>query len=169
MNASDQIRLVYQAMGTAPVDVNNLAKALGLYLHEAFLGDQISGMLEFKNGQYKISVNADHPKTRKRFTVAHELGHYLLHKDLIGDGIDDTIAYRSEDIGKYHNTDIGPYEETQANKFAASLLMPSKLVIAAFESGSDISQMAADFMVSEQSMEYRVKGLGLRKNKNNIE
>ena len=161
MNISDQIRLVYRAMEAAPVDVDGLAKALGIYLHEAFLGDRISGMLEFKRGQYKISVNASHPETRKRFTVAHELGHYLLHKDLIGHGIDDTVAYRSEDVGKYHNTDIGPYEETQANRFAASLLMPSKLVRSAFKSGDSIAKMASDFKVSEQSMECRVKGLGL--------
>ncbi|MXY66774.1 MAG: ImmA/IrrE family metallo-endopeptidase [Gammaproteobacteria bacterium] len=164
MNISDQMNLVSQAMETAPVNVKTLAVSLGISVHEAYLDSRISGMLECKDGKYKISVNVFHPETRKRFTIAHELGHYILHRELIGNGVDDTTAYRSEEIGKYHNTDIGPHEETQANRFAAGLLMPTKLVIDAIKKGMDLDRMAEYFGVSRQSMDYRVQGMDIPRN-----
>ena len=112
----------------------------------------------------RFSVNVFHPETRKRFTIAHELGHYILHRELIGNGVDDTIAYRSEKIGKYHNTDIGPHEETQANRFSAGLLMPTKLVTNAIKEGMGLDQMAEYFGVSRQSMDYRVRGMETSRN-----
>ena len=159
MNVADEMNLVSRAMEAAPVNVRDLAVSLGISVHEAYLDSRISGMLECREGKYKISVNVFHPETRKRFTIAHELGHYMLHRDLIGNGVDDTTAYRSEQIGKYHNTDIGPYEETQANRFAAGLLMPSKLVVKAVNEGMNLDVMAEYFEVSLQSMQYRVQGL----------
>lgn len=164
MNVSDQMSLVSQAMETAPVNVRSLAVSLGISVHEAYLDSRISGMLECRDGKYKISVNVFHPETRKRFTIAHELGHYILHRGLIGKGVDDTTAYRSEEIGKYHNTDIGPYEETQANRFAAGLLMPTKLVVNAINEGMELDRMAEYFGVSWQSMDYRVKGMDIPRN-----
>ncbi|MDE0279744.1 MAG: ImmA/IrrE family metallo-endopeptidase [Gammaproteobacteria bacterium] len=151
-------------METAPVNVRALAVSLGIAVHEAYLDNQISGMLECRDGKYKISVNVFHPETRKRFTIAHELGHYILHRELIGNGVDDTIAYRSEKIGKYHNTDIGPHEETQANRFAAGLLMPTKLVTNAIKGGMGLDRMSEYFGVSRQSMDYRVRGMETPRN-----
>ena len=47
---------------------------------------------------YRIVVNSGHNRVRRRFTAAHELGHYVYHRDLIGDGIYDDAAYRTNDI-----------------------------------------------------------------------
>ncbi len=112
-----------------PVDVEELAKALGIEVNYAHLGNDVSGMIErIKDKNYLITINADDPKTRQRFTLAHELGHFVYHKDKMGDGIDDDRIYRSTNVGKHHNTRIGANEETQANKFAANLLMPWSLI-----------------------------------------
>jgi Zn-dependent peptidase ImmA (M78 family) len=136
-----------------PVDVKGLAFALGLKVHEAFLSDNTSGMIEPFADSYKITVNSNHSHTRKRFTVAHEIGHFILHRHLIGDGIADDRIYRSTDAEKYHNTAIGPHEETQANRFAAALLMPHESIEKARAEGcTEPSELAVKFGVSEQAM-----------------
>lgn len=141
----------------APVDIVGLSKALGVDVAYSHLDPDISGMIE-KTGkdEYRITVNAGDPETRQRFTIAHELGHFMLHRHLIGDGIDDDRAYRSTDTGKYHNTSIGRLEETEANQFAASLLMPKKLIARERVNTPDVLDMANKFKVSRHSMSIRM-------------
>ena len=162
MDVSEQLSTINRFMQSAPVDVIGMASALGVVCHSAYLADEISGMLErVSDGVYKCTYNASHPPTRQRFTVAHELGHYMLHRKLIGDGVDDNRAYRSTDAGKYHNTEIGPKQETEANKFAVSVLMPTSLVRDKVENNRHISnvQLAFDFNVSEMAIKLRREGL----------
>lgn len=128
MKISDEYEIINRYRKSAPVDVEALASSLSVPVHYAFLSSEISGMIERFGAGYRITVNAIDPITRKRFTIAHELGHYMLHRSLIGDGVDDDRAYRSTALGKYHNTAIGPRQETEANKFAANLLMPYHLI-----------------------------------------
>ena len=147
---------------TLPVNVQGLCEELGIKVHKAFLDPEISGMIESKgSGKFMVSVNASDHTNRQRFTMAHELGHYMLHRSLIGDGIDDDRAYRSTNKGKYHNTNIGPREETEANKFAADVLMPWALVKECKESyigdpDKLSSTLASQFGVSRQAMEIRL-------------
>lgn len=117
---------------TAPVDVFAIVRALEIDIdffnpRTANLA-QLSGYIESISSGYSIGINAaDHP-VRQRFTVAHELGHYIYHRPLIGEGVDDNRVYRSTEGGIYHNVNIGRIQETQANQFAANLLMPSHLI-----------------------------------------
>lgn len=159
MNFAEELATVNRYRAHVPVDIEGLAGALGIKIKGAFLGKDISGILEHsKSDGYVISVNASHSEARRRFTIAHELGHYLLHKQLVGDGIGDDKAYRSTSVGKYHNTAIGAYEETQANKFAASLLMPMDLIdeIKKSEGIDDPATLAKRFNVSEHAMCIRL-------------
>ena len=130
-----------------------------LFVHSSYLPDDISGMIEpTGTGTHKITVNQEHPFTRQRFTIAHELGHFLLHERLIGSGIDDDRAYRSSSAGRYYNTDIGPKEETGANKIAATILMPIELVNARRAEGIvGVGQLAEEFGVSKHAMSIRLK------------
>lgn len=158
MKLSEQLETINEFRKAPPVDVDGLAAAIGVPVHRAFLEEEISGMIErTKSGGYQIIVNALHPRTRQRFTVAHELGHYMLHRKLIGDGVDDNRAYRSTDAGKYHNTDIGPDEETQANRFAANVLMPYDLIEELKGRGLvRPSDLASELGVSEHAMCIRL-------------
>ena len=163
MNVSEQLSIINRYMESAPVDVIGMADAIGVACHSAYLEDDISGMLErVSEGVYKCTYNASHPMTRQRFTVAHEIGHYMLHRKLLGDGVDDNRAYRSTDAGKYHNTAIGPKQETEANRFAAAVLMPTNLVKQKIAEDCDISDndLSRVFKVSMQAMTIRRKGLG---------
>ncbi|WP_408636412.1 ImmA/IrrE family metallo-endopeptidase [Paracoccus onchidii] len=81
----------------------------------------------------------------------------MLHRHLVGDGIDDDRAYRSTEVGKYHNTLIGPKEETEANKFAANLLMPRDAINRErARLNDDVSAMAGLFEVSRHAMSIRM-------------
>jgi len=159
MNVSDQWKVFIDACRSAPVNVLEIPKHLGIEFKKAFLPTGISGMLERSESGFRITTNALDPYTRQRFTLAHELGHFMLHRHLIGvgEGVDDDRAYRSTETGKYHNTEIGPEEETQANRFAANLLMPIELVeFHRKKLNAGVSKMAKLFQVSKNSMFIRM-------------
>ncbi len=158
MRPSEQFETINRFRQTPPVDVEGLAEALGVDVHYAWLDDRISGMLERRpNGKYVISVHAPDPPTRQRFTIAHELGHYILHRERVGDGVGDDRAYRSTNVGRYHNTLIGPREETEANRFAASVLIPKGPTARLQAQGiTDPKELAAKLGVSEQAMRIKL-------------
>jgi hypothetical protein len=137
---------------SAPVRLPELAKALGVSVKAATLAPGISGEIRPTDGGYVIRINRhDHPK-RQRFTVAHELAHYLLHKDDIGTGIEDDVLYRSS---------LSDKREQQANRLAADILMPQNLIAEAREAAEEkgIGELAlylSDvFGVSEAAMRIR--------------
>lgn len=113
-----------------PINIESIIADLGILLDKkADLDSEVSGQIEsLPDGGYKISVNKAENYFRRRFTMAHELGHYLLHKALIGKGIGDSKAYRSTPCGEFYNKNIGQQQETEANQFAANLLMPWSLI-----------------------------------------
>jgi Zn-dependent peptidase ImmA (M78 family) len=98
-----------------PVKLSEIARDLGLKIKNATLDAQISGEIKRDGSAYLIRVNRHDVKERQRFTVAHEIAHYLLHRDLIGDGLVDDILYRST---------LSDYLEAEANRLAADILMP---------------------------------------------
>jgi Zn-dependent peptidase ImmA (M78 family) len=120
--------------------------------------NKVSGMIECRGGdQYVITVNAKDNERRQRFTLAHEIGHFIYHRSRIGDGLDDDRLYRSTDVGKYHNTDIGPRQEAEANEFAATVLMPWGLIAEMQDQGvRDYKETARRLNVSEQAMKIRL-------------
>ena len=153
--------IVRQHIGP-PVNIEAIIRGVGIQLDKkAELDTEISGQLErLGPGSYRISANKDDHYLRQRFTMAHELGHYMLHAHLIGDGVDDTTAYRSVQKGNFYNPNITPVEETEANKFAAELLMPKSLLAVESTVGQNLSALAKLFQVSPRAMEIRLKGLG---------
>lgn len=157
MKLSEQYAQINRFRRSAPVDVEGLAEALGVDVQYAYLDSDISGMIERVRNGHRITVNARDPITRQRFTLAHELGHYMNHRHLIGDGLDDDRAYRSTDIGRYHNTQIGPREETEANRFAANVLMPMDLIEHLQRTGlTEPADLAKRLKVSPQAMSIRL-------------
>ena len=154
MKLSKTLEIVNTYRKAFPVDVEGLSSALGLVIHRAYLDYDISGMIApADDGSYWITVNAGHPSTRQRFTIAHELGHYIAHKHLIGTGVDDDRAYRSTSTGRYKNTAIGPKEETEANRIAAAILMPYDLIEKQrVMDNNDPKRLAEVFGVSEHAM-----------------
>jgi Zn-dependent peptidase ImmA (M78 family) len=157
--------IIRHYQSSAPVNVEAIIRDLGIELNKnADLDDEIAGQIEKIGGErYKISSNKKDHYFRKRFTLAHELGHYLLHSDLIQDKFVDNKMYNYNDkMYRLYNKGISQFHETQANKFAATLLMPEDLVRECWRlTAPDLRKMANDFQVSPKAMEIRLQGLGL--------
>ena len=132
-----------------PVKVVALANALGIRVKRTSQWpDEICGAIVSKDKRFTIWTNANHPATRRRFTIAHEIGHYVLHREHIGDGIRDDAMFRSK---------LNSLLESAANRYAAGLLMPWPLVVDAMEDGLDsIEKLATHFQVSKTAMSIRL-------------
>lgn len=158
MNIDEALRKVRIYTARAPVDVRGLAQSLGIRVVELRLPENISGAIRARNHtntEYEIVVNSEHSEVRKRFTIAHELGHHIYHRDLLGRGVGDTRAYRAEGT-EYPNPHITWREERQANTFAANVLMPEVLVSHYRHLGMSPRALASKFNVSEQAMRIRL-------------
>lgn len=155
MSLTEAIR---RAQQSPPVDLKGLASEFGIRIHSAWLDEGVSGELVPLGGdRFQINVSANDNPKRQRFTAAHELGHYFLHRHLIGAGIGDDRAYRSTGVGRYHNTAIGPLEETEANRFASNLLMPQHLLdLLAGMGKTTPAEMADALQVSLPAMRVRL-------------
>jgi Zn-dependent peptidase ImmA (M78 family) len=149
----DPIKVIAKHWDSTPVPIDQIIRDIGLSLFHEPMDDNISGYIERQNGSYRIVVNSNHASTRQRFTAAHELGHYIYHRDLLGEGVGDNRAYRAEGTNK-PNPNIRPIHERQANSFAANVLMPRHRLTDVADESTVI--LASRFGVSQQAMEIRL-------------
>jgi len=147
-----RIRLQKADLLAIPVDVEEIAEFLGLDIRSELMKDDISGYLEYQNGAWIVGVNAQHHVNRQRFTIAHEIAHYILHRDPKKEFVDETFARRSSG---------GDKVEREADEFAAELLMPEQDIRKAIEQGrTSFQELATLFRVSALAIRFRVKALG---------
>lgn len=154
-------RLAEEVLTTLHVDLENIeitdiARKMGLKVMGTTLDKHISGFIKNINGQNIIYVNNIHAPVRQRFTVAHELGHFVLHRNIIETNMG-TILFRG-----YRDNDL---IEEQASRFGAALIMPRNKVIEVYEKlGKNIIATARVFRVSEEAMNRRLQDLGCLQN-----
>jgi Zn-dependent peptidase ImmA (M78 family) len=107
-----------------------------------------------------IKVNRNESRERQRFTIGHEIAHFLLHKSIIDsspNGITDTVLYRSG---------ASQQIEFEANRLAADIVMPIELIAGELNEGfsgvvseATIEALANRFEVSKAAMEIRMSQL----------
>lgn len=136
------------------VDVHALCRSKGIAVVERF-GAPTSGSVFWSNDkqQWVIELRAEESPTRKRYTLAHELGHYELH-------LDHGRRHRSDALHRADSSAL-PSLERQANSFAADLLMPRDVVIDLWQKGQTVETLASQFQVSRAAMRWRLHNLGL--------
>jgi Zn-dependent peptidase ImmA (M78 family) len=140
------LEVINKYSSQVPVPVYEILDELGLGPTFQFMDENISGWIERRpDGTYGVAVNNNHAHVRQRFTAAHELGHYIYHRDLLGQGVGDTRAYRAEGT-PLPNTAIRPIHERQANSFAANLLMPRATIARLKAGGVTVPADLADQM-----------------------
>jgi len=144
-----------------PVDPVVLANSEGIKVHNArFAEEGVSGMVAKRGDDLTLLVNQNDPPYRKRFTIAHELGHHFLH--LVSDGeFVDTVRDLFRDTEHEKELSDEKRAEIQANQFAAALLMPRDLVEEAWAKDPSLLDLARLFNVSEQAIGIRLNVLGL--------
>lgn len=158
-----------------PVRVDMLIENAGLRLEKnANLDANISGQIKREpDGSYTISANSAEHEYRRRFTMAHEFGHFLLHRSILdrAGGVNDNVMYRAELNAPVYNAAINELHERQANSFAANLLMPDKAVKDHWlqeaeaqnhpEGTPSLQSMYRKFEVSPSAMRWKLKSLSL--------
>jgi IrrE N-terminal-like domain len=140
-----------------PIRLAAMADELGLEVFRSPLKPNVSGLIEPSESArsgFRIRINRHELKERQRFTLAHEIGHYILHRDKIGGGIVDNVMYRSNLSSRY---------EVEANKFAADLIMPMQHIsrklheVGGVVSDETIVTLANQFRVSQAAMRIRLE------------
>lgn len=143
----------------APVKLGAVARELGISVKLSTLNPGESGNISKVEDQYVIRINRYESRERQRFTLAHEIAHFLLHRDIIDStegGITDNVLYRSG---------APEQAEYEANRLAADLVMPKELIRPRLRQlGVPISEevieyMAEAFQVSKAAMEIRLTPL----------
>ena len=135
-----------------PINITKITNALGLNLKEGkFNNEEIVGAYDRKS--QTIYLAKDGHYTRKVFTIAHEIGHFVLHVDK------EQETFFKKDLMFVDKDDV-PAEQ-EANCFAASLLMPKGTVLRYFKITKDTETLAAAFGVSYSAMRLRLKNLEL--------
>jgi Zn-dependent peptidase ImmA (M78 family) len=152
--ATDAAMLLREAWGdTIPVDPIALARAAGIRVVDAALDDDTAGALVKAPGQDPtILLNENDSPNRKRFTCAHELGHY--RRRSASDSEYTTVDLRGSLAAA--GTDV---EEIYANEFAACLLMPADAVKNLLAESVGDLEMAIRFGVSREAIEFRIANL----------
>lgn len=154
-NDLSNINLIYKlakekSICTEPLDIVNVAKEIfGIKVFFSDLDRTTSGFIERTSDMnWAIHVNRWENPLRQRFTIAHELGHLVMHRDILKSGShSDQILYRDE-----HNSQI----EKEASEFAANLLMPQELFDKYLNEGLDtIGQLSEKFQLSSSAVKYR--------------
>jgi len=145
-----------------PVPVDRIAKNLGILVCPLPAEDEISGAIIRRDDRVVIAVNPAHHINRRRFTIAHELGHFMLHQE-IGEHVDENfrIAWRNADSSKAVN-----WMEIQANRFAAELLMPGRFLERDLDALRRIEKrtvalLATKYVVSAEAMKIRLSQIGI--------
>lgn len=158
-----EMTVISRHMASAPVDLKAIFRDLGITYEEGWMTGGASGSITRSGDDFTVAVNSMESANRQRFTAAHELAHYLLHRDLMGDGkkmhrhIDNLYGGGEPDGDVVFKRS----HEIQANRIAAQIIMPAQLVVQEHAQTPDAAALAVKFGVSKAAMEIRLKTLGL--------
>lgn len=151
-------------ISSPPVSVEKIAGELKIKIQKSPLPDELSGLLIRRKdaSQPIIGVNILHVRVRQRFTIAHELGHYLLHKGGVHVDRNFAVRFRDSQSGKAKQK-----PEIEANRWAAELLMPTRFLKQDMDKptlnmGDEdlVNFLAKRYEVSIQAMAIRLANLG---------
>lgn len=148
MSAKNYSRIVARLLadfgvGEPPVDVEHIARSLGISLEYVKMAESLSGFLSKRGTERVVGINARHHRNRQRFTLAHEIAHVLLEHDTGDVHVDKGIVlYRNTDSAAA-NTRI----EVDANRLAAEMLVPKAML------KDDLSRLDAFDAITDNEVE----------------
>ncbi len=149
-----------------PVPVEKIAKLLGAQVRFSPLDEELSGMIYISENTPIIGVNSLQHPNRQRFTIAHEIAHFQLHRHRLSGKVHVDKQFRVQFAKLNRDTNSSTGTETieiQANQFAAALLMPRAIFLPALRSKrfdiddeGPLNELAKSFQVSRQALEHRI-------------
>jgi Zn-dependent peptidase ImmA (M78 family) len=161
--------LAKHKVGYGEVPVEKIVASYGIELKLDKVDDELSGFLvrDQETKRSIIGANRAHHPHRQRFTVAHELGHFLLHRGQTVH-LDETRQAFTINLRDAHSAKGEDDDEREANLFAAELLMPAKFLEKDLEGvtldllgdPSLLERLAKKYKVSTQALTFRLANLG---------
>ena len=134
-----------------PANILKIAKANDISVYKADMEKKILGAIRYNEGKYTILLNQAQSYEQQRFTLAHELGHFFLHKEILeSEEIHVDIMYKIENE-----------QEEEVDYFAGALLMNRMLLEKMYRENKSIRELAEMFEVSISVMTLRLDTLGL--------
>jgi len=129
-----------------PIDVVKIAGSLGIEIMEMANDLWFYGMLSRYEDNFYIIVNKLMPETRKRYAIAHEIGHYQLH---------------GHDL-EYQRAADDDYRHREADIFAEELCIPTEMLKREAQDLMNNHKMLANaFRISEPLIVKRMEELKL--------
>ncbi|MEP6962608.1 MAG: ImmA/IrrE family metallo-endopeptidase [Acidobacteriota bacterium] len=166
----DALRKIRHLLIGPPVDLRRVADELGLKLWESTaLPKDVAGKLtrdpqKAGSSGFGVVVRKSDTPARKRFTIAHEIAHFLLHKHLSLDG---EIVDREEPQAKeMYRSNLSNSMEGQANTLASNILMPWSLLAPLIDERK--SALESRFQVSREALDIRLAGTTARRLKQGV-
>lgn len=141
-----------------PVPILKIAKELSLKVFKTDdFTDNQSGLIRKEGDDYCIYVNQSHSSTRMRFTIAHEIAHYLEHILPNNNRLPNNYVTlnRQSVNGDDEQSEDEQKMEAEANKLAAKLLMPEKKFAESWEKAKSIEEVSSCFDVSVSAVAVR--------------
>lgn len=137
----------------APVSLERIIRHLqgdhSIEVQRIDIGEKVSGLLvvckKVDEDYATIGFNINHSWYRRRFTIAHEIGHFLMGH---------TCTSRQDD---------GTHNEREADLFAGEVLIPTKLIKADFIKTPDLDVLSKLYRVSKEALTIKVMDARLLK------
>lgn len=142
-----------------PVPIIKIANKLDIEVHEVHIPEDekvgsVSSMLVKVDNKWLILLDQQLTPTRKRFAIAHALGHYFLHPNrehLEVASLGDTLINKEDNVE----------EEKSASYFGLCILMPANDVNETWKDTKNIKELANKFYVSQSVLALRLQSLNL--------
>ena len=152
--------LVDEYTSTFPVDLLTLARKLGLrvFTTKSFKDSKSGEIVKISDDDYHIYLNAKHPYKRNRFTLAHEIAHYIHHREEMGSS-DPLENYRNDTpkISLARTNGGSGKLEIEADHYGAALIMPEAEFIRVWNEKDLVDDVADHFDVSVSAADTRAK------------
>ena len=150
LNEEQSIILRTAQQGTDPVDVERLALQYGIEIQKVDI-DNDGNLCRQLDGTFVMQININHPTTRQRFTIAHEIAHYMLHRKEL------TTSNNCFDKNTYKG--LQEYKEIEANRLAEDILMPYHLIerILDLDDVHNTQNIADKLQISEEMLRIRLQ------------
>lgn len=148
--ARKEARKLVEMFSSPSIPVVEVAERNGVNVVFSDMGkfaEAVAGLLDFN--AKRIYVNKADPPSRQRFTIAHELGHWILHKEAFRF---DPDAYPV--LPRFQHVEESNAFEQEANAFASELLVPEHLLKQVRD--APVTVLASVFDVSRTMMEFRL-------------
>lgn len=158
ISSIDEQGRLKQSRVALPVDVDAVAQKLGLVVQRLSLPEGVEGMLvkDEPYGPFKAVLDIDDPLEDARFTLAHEIGHFVhQYQDFPGGETGGILEKRSRGRSIDEN-------EVWADSFAYELLMPTAVFLNMWAEDSSVEAIADRFGLSTSQVTARALELGLK-------